>query len=144
MDHNPLVTNPAELALPFVEAIDTRSGLSIGKEEEELLVKLDHLTEVANMHAVYFTQAGRALSIPVSFESDQPTSYTSFNSLTFEGRLVTYSVVKIGRLIGSTSIRALCLSFDEVTLLPFFDTLPEDRLLHVPALAIDSMSRTAA
>ncbi len=144
MSYNPLATNPAELALPFVEAIDTRSELSIGKEEERILVELDHLTDAAHMHGVYFTQAGRALSIPVTFESDKPTGYTSFNSLTFEGRLVTYSVVKIGRLIGATSIRALCLSFDEVMLLPFFDTLPEDRLLHVPALAIDSMSRTAA
>lgn len=138
------MTNPAELALPFVDTIDTRSQLNIGEEEERLLVELDHLTDLADMHGMYFTQAGRALAIPVSFEADEHTTYVSFNSLTFEGRLATYSVVKIGRILGSTSVRALCLSFNEVTLLPFFDTLPEDQLLHVPALAIDSMSRTAA
>jgi hypothetical protein len=138
MYSNPLITNPAELALPYVNTID--SGIS--EDEERILVELDRLTALADMHTLYFAQVCKALAIPISFEADKPVSIENFGSLTFEGKLATYSVVKIGRILGGTSVRALCLSFNEVTLLPFCDNLPDDLLLHVPVLAVDSISRS--
>lgn len=138
----PIATNPAELALPFVDTIESQPLFDNSEEEIKLLTELDRLTDAANMSGVYFTQAGKALAVPASFEADEPVNFLDFNLLTFEGKLVTYSVIKIGRIIGSKSIRALCLTFDDVTLLPFLDKLPEDKLLHVPAIAVDSMSRT--
>jgi hypothetical protein len=144
MFYNPLVTNPAELALQFVDDIDIRSQLDIKEEETRLLAGLDHLTELANMHGIYLTRAGRALAIPVSFEADEPVDGSDFDSPMFVGRLVTYSIVKIGEIVEATSVRSLCLTFDEVTMWSHFDSLPKDQLLHVPVLAIDSMSLTAA
>jgi hypothetical protein len=63
--------------------------------------------------------------------------------LSSEGTFISYSRVVIGRIVGANAVRALCLSFDNVTLLPFFDSLRDDHLLHVPALAVSSMSAQA-
>jgi hypothetical protein len=62
--------------------------------------------------------------------------------LSFEGRFKCYSKVMIGRIIGAGSVRAFCLTFDDVLMLPGFDRLPDDRLLHVPILAVDVMDKT--
>ena len=142
MLHNPLATNPAELALPYVEAVTSRESLDVTPEEERVLAELDVLTVEAEMNGYYFTSAGKALAVPISFEPDGRVKYVDFGSLAFEGNPATYSIVGIASILGRSSIRALCLTFDKVTLLPFFDSLPEDLLLHVPALAVDSMIRT--
>lgn len=144
MSDNFKVPTPAELAIPFVDSINTSKEFENTEEERRLLVELDQLTELANMHTMYFAQTGKALSIPVSFEADDSVKYRKFDYLSFVGKLETFSVVKIGRIIGATSVRALCLSFDEVTIFPNYDTLPDDHLLHVPALAIRSMYLAAA
>lgn len=138
----PFSSSPAELALNYVEVVDHRDELSISKEEERALQELDKLSEISNMHGSYFTQAGKALAIPFQFERDEKVTYLDYQGITFEGSLETYSIVKIGRLIGATSIRALCLTFNNVTTLPLFTDLPSEYLLHVPALAVDSMSKT--
>lgn len=130
--------------MPYAQSVETRSDFDNSEDEQRILAELDRLTEINEMAGIYFTQAGRALAIPVSFESDEVVDYIRFNLLTFEGKLATYSIVKIGKIIGATSVRALCLTFVDVTLLPFFDKLPGDKLLHVPALAVDSMSRSEA
>jgi hypothetical protein len=143
MFNNPLITNPAELALPYADKIEPSSKLDTSESEEQLLTELDRLTAIADMHSIYFAQVFKALSIPASFESDSTVSIGNFNSIAFEGKLITYSIVKIGRIIGQESVRALCLSFDEVTLLPLYDYLPTDHLLHVPVVAVDSMLRTS-
>lgn len=92
----------------------------------------------------YFVETSRALSIPSSFESsaENTVTYHSFYKLSFEGTFRGYTKVAIGRIIGSGSIRAYCLGFEEVTLLPYFDRLPEDHILHIPALAVDSIDQT--
>jgi len=38
-------------------------------------------------------------------------------------------------------IDAVCLAFYNTLLLPFFERVPEDHLLHVPVLAVDSMQQ---
>jgi hypothetical protein len=81
--------------------------------------------------------------LPVSFEAEQDIEVVQFRQLHFEGTFVTYSTVRIGRLIGRGAIRSLCLTFDKVTLLPYFDEIPEDQLLHVPAYAVFDIDKVA-
>ena len=137
----PIIIDPANLAKSYVARLDG-SRIENTKEENNILVELDRICEAANFNGQYFTQVNRAMALPVSFRVDEKVTYVKFNSLMFEGKFVTYSIVKIGRIIGASIVRALCLSFDDVTLLPFLDKLPNDMLLHVPVLAVDSMSRS--
>jgi hypothetical protein len=93
----------------------------------------------------YFVSAHRSLSIPVRFDANAPVSSFDFNEgLEFSGQLITFSTVRIGRNLGGNAVRALCLTFDNVTLLPYFDHLPEDRLLHTPAFAIREIDSFAS
>jgi hypothetical protein len=139
------INNPAELAMPFIDVVDDSRHLSSSADEQRVLIELDDLVDTLDLNGKYFTQTNRALAVPVSFKANEQTSYINFDSLTFEGRLATFSIVKIGRIIGATSVRALCLSFTDVVLIgPDIDSLDNDHLLHVPALAVDSMWRTSA
>ncbi len=137
----PINIDPVNLAKSYVTRLAGNS-MEDTITESNILVELDMICEMANFNGQYFTQVNQAMALPVSFKADEKVSYVKFNSLMFEGKFVTYSIVKIGRIIGASIVRALCLSFDDVTLLPFFDKLPNDMLLHVPVLAVDSMSRS--
>jgi hypothetical protein len=139
--------NPASLAAAAIKAErlwQQQDSFQITPEDEQVLA---HLEEVADsmdfLGQQYFVETSRALAIPLAFEDGEEKRYGNFYGLSFEGVLKSYSKVMIGRVIGANSVRAWCLTFDEVTLLPFFDGLPEDRLLHVPALAVDSIAQTS-
>jgi hypothetical protein len=138
--------NPASLAAAAVEAEmawNLNDSFQITPEDEQVLVHLDQTADSLNfLDQPYFVETSRALSIPVGFEEGEEKRYGNFYGLTFEGVLKSYSKVMIGRVIGAKSVRAWCLAFDKVTLLPFFDELPEDRLLHVPALAVNEIQQT--
>lgn len=135
--------NPAELALNYVEVVNHQNELISTLEEEKALAELDHISEIGNLHGrTYFTQTNKALAIPFSFDRNENVQYLDYSGLTFEGELVTFSIVKIGRLIGQNVVRSLCLTFDKVTTLPLFIELPKDYLLHVPALAVNSITRS--
>ncbi len=138
--------DPVTLAAPVAETLALRSyGLEVTKVEQYELASLDDIAGTLGFIGMkYFVESRRSLSIPVSFERDEPVSYQDFMGLSFEGDFVCYSKVAIGRIIGARSVRALCLSFDKVTLLPYFDNLPEDHLLHVPVMAVESIDRQAA
>jgi len=117
--------------------------LAPAPEDEKLLVRLGQDARDLDFEdGQYFVETSRALSIPASFEADRPVSYINFSKLSFEGVFRCYSKVMVGRVIGVKSVRAFCLTFDENTLLPYFNNLPEDHLLYVPILAVDSMERT--
>lgn len=140
-------SNPAELASetaanmykepdPFEH--DSDAYVSLFKLEEEAAA-------LKFTDSQYFVETSRGLSIPATpqLSEDNKYSYKSFHKLTFEGIFRGYSKVAIGRIIGGDSVRAYCLTFDEVLLLPFFDSLSEDHIFHVPALAVDSIDRTS-
>jgi hypothetical protein len=112
-------------------------------EDEKVLTKLGRdARDLEFEDQQYFVETSRALAIPASFEADSPVGYGNFFRLSFEGRFKCYSKVMIGRIIGAGSVRAFCLTFDDVLMLPGFDRLPDDRLLHVPILAVDVMDKT--
>lgn len=139
--------NPASLAATAAEAEmrwRRQDAFQITPQDEQVLAHLEKTAESLEfLDQQYFVETSRALAIPVAFEDGEEKRYGNFYGLSFEGILKSYSRVLIGRVIGAQSVRAWCLTFDEVTLLPFFDELPEDRLLHVPALAVDSISQTS-
>jgi hypothetical protein len=115
-------------------------------EDSRILSDLEGVAkELDFIDRQYFVETSRGLSIPASFEAkeDDTVTFLSFYKLTFEGILRGYSKVQVGRVIGAGSVRALCLTFEEVTLLPFFDSLPEDHIFHVPVLAVDSIDQTS-
>ncbi len=66
----------------------------------------------------------------------------NFSRLSFEGTFACYSKLLIGKIVGGTSVRALCLTFHEAILLPFFDHLPERHLLYVPVQAVEYIDTT--
>ena len=132
--------NPVELALTRTSAISNEPDLESTREEKQALCELDSISESLGFHRKYFVESRKAFAIPVSFERDEEVSYIRFDGLTFWGKLETFSTVKIGRLaIVDLNIRALCLTFNLCLLLPFFDTLAEDKLLFVPAAAISDI-----
>ncbi len=137
-----LPNTPAELAVMRAEQ-SFSNDLDITLDDERLLAELDYAAdELGFTNSSYFVESGRALIVAASFEASQPVTYTNFFGLTFEGRFATFSKVHIGRFIGGQSVRAVCLTFDDVTLLPYFDKTDEGDLLHIPVLAVDSMELT--
>lgn len=142
----PPITNPVELAAVRAEerALAT-NGFEMTPEDEHTLAQLDAAAEMLGfIGSQYFMHSHRALAIPASFEADRDVTHFNFMGLTFEGDFACYSKIHVGRLVGGTSIRALCLTFHNVTLLPYFDKMPETDLLHVPVLAVDSIDKLAA
>ena len=112
-------------------------------EDEKILGELDQAASDLNLVGKpYWVESSRSISLPVDFESDEEVPAISFSNLNFEGVFACYSKVMVGRIIGGTSIRALCLTFHETTLLPYFDSLPERHLLYVPVHAIDYIDQT--
>ena len=141
-----MVKNPAELGRSYIDRIDNAKLENFNKstEEDRILAELDSISEKCRfINQKYFVSVNIAFSIPCSFSADSQVSYTQFEPLSFEAKFVTYSIVKIGRILASHAVRALCVSFDESILLPYFDSLPEDHLLHVPVLAVGDMLATS-
>lgn len=139
--------NPAEIALPVAEELTMNGHLNefaSNSYEERKLAELERIAMDLNMiDQSYFVNSGRSFLIPVSFDADDDIETVQFENLSFEGEFVTYSTVRIGRLIGRGAIRSLCLTFDHVTLLPYFDHIPSDQLLHVPAFAVFDIDKIA-
>ena len=145
--------NPVELALSkshvISSAVYENQRLENNEDEERALAELDAVGNMLGFFGRYFVESTQAFAIPASYEADKPVSVINFGSgLTFQGNLETHSVVKINSLhvtwLEKIDIRALCLRFDTVLMLPYFETLDEDRLLFVPVASIDDMRRVEA
>lgn len=139
-------TTAAELALPLAGRLVTEGHYDGFKDadtdEQAEIALLENLADIAGMLGKkYFVSAGRSVAIPVSFETNQPLHTSDFNDgLDFSGTLITYGSVRIGRNLGGNAMRALCLAFDNVTILPYFDKIEEHELLYTPAFAVRSMN----
>jgi len=144
MSSNEIVSaNPASLALEDAKQVVFR-GRSKIEEDRRRLTRLDMSADSFGfIDNPYFVESSRSLAIPASFEADEEVRIGSFDRLAFGGLFKCYSRVVVGRIEGATTVDALCLTFDDVTLLPYFERLSEDRLLYVPVLAVDTISSTA-
>lgn len=139
------IHTPSALAQPYAEDLVTSGELddfTVSRREEQAHVELDRLAEqMGFFDSTYFVDSGRSVLIPAAFEADEPLRVTHFQGLSFSGEFKTHSTVRLGSIVGRSAIRALCLTFKNVTLLPFFDRVPDELLLHVPALAVSDMRR---
>ena len=138
--------NPAEIAAPMALAEHASPGL-FAKDPESYgtLSTLEAWARDLDFtDRQYFVDSQRSFAIPASFESsaDETVTYHDMFQLSFEGVFRGYSKIMIGRIVGAGSVRAYCLTFEEVTLLPFFDEMPEEDILHVPALAVNDIQQT--
>lgn len=141
---------PAELAKPLAEQLIVRGELdgftTASQAEQDRLIELEKIADDLHMLGrQYIVHSHRSLIIPKSFDADDPeVSCINFNNgVDFSGRLVTYSTVRVGKLLGGTSIRALCLTFENATLLPYFDRVDDSELLHTPVFAVADMDQVA-
>ena len=140
--------NPAELALSRSQEIlniDFNDPTAI-LEEEQAVAELDAVSDIFGFFGRYFVESAQAFAIPLDYDSNQPVSVSNYGgSFMFRGNLEAHSVVKISSLhiswLESMDIKALCLMFDDVLMLPYFEFLDEDRLLFVPAESIDDIQR---
>lgn len=138
-----IIKTPAELAKSYIGQLEDINDFENSLIEEKVLVELDDIcTKAAINNQRYFTSTNKAFALPVSFSYSEKVSYQEFQRLDFEAVFVTYSIIKIGRLIDNRSVRALCVTFDDSLLLPYFDRLDDSHLLHVPVLAISEMVNT--
>jgi hypothetical protein len=142
--------SPAELALPLAQELVMKNHFEgfqpASSYERTELDALEAKAAVAGMLGKrYLVSSYRSISVPANFEENAPVPTYDFNEgLDFSGHLVTFSTVRIGRNLGGNAVRALCLTFDNVTLLPYFDRIPNDRLLHTPAFAVREIDTLAA
>ena len=139
---------PAEPATPAaseaLNSVHRTSAFEPNEYDYGILTKLERAAEACGFKdEQYLVQATRAMAIPSSFDASQPVTYRDFHDTMFEGIFRGYSKVMIGRIIGAGSVRAFCLNFEDVTIMPTWERPPEDRLFCVPALAINTIHHTS-
>lgn len=143
-----LVLNPAELAASIAYRHASTNSLS-QETIESTIEKLDEAaTHLKLLDKDYWVQASRGITMPVELPTDpeeavQIIDFTD-TKVYFRGRFVCYSQVAIARIIGASTIHALCLVFDGATLSPETRRIPEDHLLHIPVLAVNDIDRVTS
>ena len=134
--------DPVELA--SIRAKDTGmtcDDFESTTNEEWMLTELVYAAnELGFIGRNYFFNAVRGFIFPKQFDQNKPVNYHSINNLTAEGPFATYSKVSIGKIIGTGTVRAVCLTFDKAIMLPYFKSLDDDDMLFVPVLSISSMT----
>lgn len=133
--------NPIELAK--IRAEQPRSDMfDMTLADERTLAELDYgASQLGFLDTQYFVDTNSAFELPAGFDANRPLNIVKYGEgLSFEGTFVTYSKVHIGRLVGGSAVRALCLAFDDVLMLPYFDRVDKSKLLHVPVLAVESIN----
>jgi hypothetical protein len=143
------VRNPAELALPYAEEVVLSGYLddfdTVHATERKRLEELEIQAAAAHMLGrQYFVSSGRSVILPAELEHDEIAQFESTDGIDFSGRLISFSTVRVGRIIGSNAVRALCLAFDNVTLMPFFEKIDDTKLLHAPAFAVRGIDELPA
>lgn len=138
-------TNPAEVAADIaMGAFEASDIFARNDRDYQVLSALEREAEVCGFtDEQYLVEARKAFSIPASFDASGPVVYRDFPDLMFEGTFRGYSKVMIGRIIGAGSVRAFCLNFEEVTIVPSWEHPPEDHLFCVPVLAIEEIDQTS-
>lgn len=140
--------NPAELAKPLAENMFLNGRLDefimSPQDEEQQLIELERMADSLNLlDKNYFVRSSNSFIIPASFDADDPevSHYQFRDGLDFRGHLCTYSIIRIGNLLGRASISAVCLTFENATLLPYLNDLETSDLLHTPVFAVNDMEQ---
>ncbi len=143
---SPAPKNPVELAEPFVFELSKRADFDSFQRsdaERSVLRTLDSMADDLGLDSKdYQVAAGRAWSIPKSFRIDEEVPIGNHYGVEFLGTFCSHAIVKINGLCGREDIRALCLTFDDVVMLPELDRVPTNRAVHVPVLAVNDIIPT--
>jgi hypothetical protein len=131
-----LEPNPKEIALLHAESL-SRGQFEHTAQDQKTIDWLEKLSDdLGYLGHRYFVEGACSFIVPI--DNDEPeVRYFSTYDTSFEGELVSYSRLTIGRLIGHSAVSALCLTFDKAFLLPTFHETHSSELLHIPAYAID-------
>ena len=143
------ISDPATMAQPYAESLMLGGHIDTMTHTEQEEQALKELTQIAfdskMLFAKYIVKSHKSFITPATGQVQENVNVTHFDSgLTYSGKFVGFSTVRIGSIIGGNAIRALCLTFEETTLLPYFDELPSDKWLHTPAHAVKTMTQRAA
>jgi len=111
--------------------------------DEQMLAELDFAAdELKFFDQTYLFETNAGLVIPKSWDDNEGVDHRRLDGLYFEATPTCYSRVSIGRIIGHGTVRALCVAFDEASLLSHCDRLDGQEMLHVPVLAINDIARS--
>lgn len=134
-----LPNDPYQLAEKRAEQSTSNSWDAL-PEDYKLLEELDFVAEeLGFVDTEYFIDANRGFVIPREFDPKDTVTYVNCMDVLFEGKFTGFSKVHIGRIIGVGAVRAVCLTFKEATILPFFEKIEDTEFLHVPVLAVQSI-----
>lgn len=139
-----LAGNPAELALPYADMLangNCMHSLEPSEDEAKALAELQQrATALGMIEKMYLVHSRRALAAPEKTESNKDVTGFDFNQgLDYLGRFVSYDTAPIKLALGGGSIRAVCLKFDNVILLPHLDNLEGDDRLYTPAYSVKTI-----
>lgn len=142
-EYHTFPTSPAALAEPLALNLMLNGSYNSNEYDSYELDQIERLEKIARdlnmVEREYLVKASKSVLLPAEFSAEDSIASIQFNNLDFEAQLITFSSIRTGRALGGRAIRGLCLTFDNVTLLPDRDLLPRDRHLHVPVYAVDDM-----
>lgn len=139
------VRNPAQLAYPYAAGLmKLRSfdALERSEAEELMIAQLSHAVGVLGLRGSYLVEANRAwVKEPVFITRDK--TIEEFYGVGFEGNFFGHDVVKMDGVDEQHRIRALCLTFRNVMIVPDCIEVPPHEFVYVPALAVSEIVRTS-
>lgn len=147
MEFSPQLT-PIELAEnAAMNDFFTSSRLSERtRRDYEVLRSLDHAADQLDLIGKeYWATTHKAMAMPIEYNEEAEVTIRDFSQeeLHFYGTFIGYSKVVAGKIIGAYYVRALCATFNNSTLFPYVEKVPDDHLLHVPVMAVSSIDQSS-
>lgn len=142
-----VVRNPAELAQPYAQDLFVDGVFEehqVSEKEQEVLSELEGVAcDLGMINENYVVRTSLSYVIPDQKEYFGPINIKKFDHrIDFVGRLANYSTVRMYMYMpdGSRVIRSLCLAFDSAVIFPSEQEISHDKLLHVPAFAVEGIT----
>ena len=131
--------DPVELAAIRAEEAGGDS-FDMAADDDRVIRELDYVADQLGFIGMnYYVETNRALIIPGQHDPSQQVPYENIYRTGIEGQFVTLSRVHIGEFVNGHTVRALCLAFTSAVLLPSFIKIDDEKLVHVPVLAVESI-----
>jgi hypothetical protein len=150
---------PLEVCLPFAQKLTFSKGFddfANHEHETEAVWSMNIALRNFDMLGDYDVKAGLAFIIPEDTtpdENDNVTIHRMDLDLGFNGSLLGARTLKIGKVLGGMTIRAVCLAFEDSlikyrttldkAIIPVFDKVDDEDRVYVPVYARVKMDRAA-
>lgn len=152
--------NPVEVTKPFAyELIFNKEFDRFAHSDKEVstLYDINLALEQLGMKKDYWVETDLAFVLPEDTSPDEEgnVNFVRINDQTeFKGELLGGRSLKMGKVIGEQSVRSICLTFHETTILsttttgdaviPINADLEEEHRMYVPVFAVRSIEQAAA